>query len=181
MPLDFTAALSESRQLFTEFVKTPLEKILDGKIFPVEGDPNPVLESLDKKSGIDAILIKEFGLYGIALRIQMGPLYRTFTVRKQRASHAKTEYEKLTLAAEKQALTPRFTAQAYIDPNARQLLGGAVMHTCNLLDLIQSNRCKTKHTHNDQIGQAEFFVVDWDTVKNQKLWIQEFVPTNIAV
>jgi len=178
MPHDFKEALSESQRAFRELVVPPLLKIFGGgTVIPVEGVPGELEQKLDREAGIDAILFSERGAFAIASRIQFDENYRTFTVRKKRSSRQTTEWEKLQRASVYGAMAPAIIVQAYVDRAQKQLLDAAVVCTTDLIRWIENNRCETRTTGSDQYGQAEFWVVPWDKLRNStSVRFKELLP-----
>ena len=178
MPHEFKEALSESHTAFRELVMPPLLKVFEGgTIVPTEGAPGELEQMLDRDAGIDAIMFSEYGVYGIASRIQFDANYRTFTIRKERQSGRTTEWEKLQRAARYGAMAPSFTVQAYVDRTDMKLLDAAVVCTNDLVRWIENNPCETRTTGRDQYGQAEFWVVPWDKLqKTESVWFRELTP-----
>lgn len=169
--LNFTGSLSLSMDLFKTTLQDDLQKVLHGEFEVVEGATvNHIAKLLDTLSGIDVWHIDRVrGIRGVALRIQtiIGTYkpYNTFTVRNKRNSGAKTEYEKRKFAIENGYLYPYITVQAYVNEH-KQLLSFAVAKTVDVMDAIGKGLCAKNKTGAAQIGQAEFFVVNWQTMKS---------------
>ena len=180
MPNHFLEAHIESREDFCRFVQKPLERVLGGRVVQTEGTDETGL-LLDCRAGIDALLLHpDYGVFGIALRIQYDKNYETFTVRKKRESYHKTEFDKNKLAHMQHGITPKFTVQAYIDRANQKLLGGAVALTEDLILCIENGLCETRHTGRDQIGQASFYAIDWRTLEKnpiRKMWCELLKPS----
>ena len=176
MPSDFQTASQQSKSDFIRLLQKPLEQLLEGNITSTEGE-DKVGQLLDTRAGIDAILDHpKYGLLGIGIRIQYGRDYRTFTIRKQRESQAKTEYAKHADAMLEDAITTKFNIHAYVDEKTGMILSAAIALTRDIYDCIDQNLCEVRVTGNDQIGQATFYVVDWNTLYHNKMWIHEFKP-----
>ena len=142
---------------------------LPGKIHVLEGDPHPLCRLLDITGGIDYLHESPHGLLrGIASRVQSGSRnWATFTIRKERSSGARTEYEKRCAAIAANALYPFFTVQSYFDTQG-QLLGYAIVRTDQLFKVIQQGQYSENQTGDRQIGQATFFYVLWrDLIKGK--------------
>lgn len=162
MPDDFQPAFAENRKYFHELIARPLGKVLGGRRFElIEGVDHDLARQLDRTAGIDALLHHPAGLFGLALRIQYDAFYETFTIRRQRESGARTEYEKRRDAFQWGALAPALTVQAYVNRKANKLIGGAVARTEDLLACIRHGKYRLLATGSDQVGQASFFVVPW--------------------
>jgi hypothetical protein len=94
----------------------------------------------DQKCGIDCLLEKDNEtVAGVALRIQQhqDKNWRTFTVRYERSSGAKTEFYKryMELYGDRMAFYPHYTIQAYYD-RGNNLIGCAVAQTKLIYDVI---------------------------------------------
>jgi hypothetical protein len=121
---------------------------------------------LDQEAGIDAwTLDTERGMRGIASRVQWNINYRTFTIRKERESGAKTEFEKRLYAIRNDWLYPFYTVQAYISiaENKRELLSVAWCKTKDLIEYIEEGALGEDYYIKtvDNNGKADFFVVPW--------------------
>ena len=174
MPNDFQTAARQSQSDFIRLLKKPLEQLLEGKIVSTECEET-VARLLDMRAGIDAILDHPYyGLLGMGIRIQYGRDYRTFTIRKQRETQAITEYAKHANALLEDGMTTKFNVHAYIDEKSGALHSAAIALTHDIYGCIDRGLCDERMTGNDQIGQAAFYVVDWDTLKDNKMWIHEF-------
>jgi len=174
MPSDFQTAAQQSKSDFIRLLQKPLEKLLEGRIVSTEGN-GEIGRLLDMEAGVDAILDHpKYGLFGIGICIQYGLNYRTFTIRKQRESQAKTEYTKHVDALLEDSITTKFNIHAYIDEKTGTLHSAAIALTRDIYDCIEKGLCDVRMTGNGQIGRATFYVVDWDTLKDNNLWIHEF-------
>lgn len=168
--LNFTGALSRSMAQFKMSLQDDLQKILHGEFEVIEGATiDHIAKLLDTLAGIDVWHVdKVRGIRGIALRIQTikSPYkpYNTFTVRNKRQSGAKTEYEKRKYAIENGYLYPYLTVQAYVNEQDK-LISFAVSKTVDVMDMISKGLFESNHTGAAQIGQAEFFVIDWRVMK----------------
>ena len=158
-----------ANRLFMSKVTPHLLSHLPGKIHVLEGDPHPLCRLLDITGGIDYLHESPHGLLrGIASRVQSGSRnWATFTIRKERSSGARTEYEKRCAAIAANALYPFFTVQSYFDTQG-QLLGYAIVRTDQLFKVIQQGQYSENQTGDRQIGQTTFFYVLWrDLIKGK--------------
>lgn len=158
--------MQKSFTLVNNSVKPVVEKLLPGwHLTQVEGKNNEVCKMLDISCGVDYLLHSEKSalVLGIASRIQYDKNYRTFTVRKERESGALTEYEKRKQAISIGAIYPYYTMQAYMNDN--KVSGLAITKTADLIDFIKNGYAEEKHTSFDKIGQANFYVCEWDFMK----------------
>lgn len=136
------------------------------KVYPVEGEGSELSKILDVNCGIDYLMCSEKSdlVYGIASRVQYGENYRTFTVRKARETSAKTEYDKRKTSITLNGIYPEYTMQAYVLEDKVRGLG--VIKTKDLIEAIDLKQySKVLKTHDDKIGQAEFYVCNWDVLK----------------
>ena len=159
--------MNKSSIIVKEKINPIIETLRPGwRVFSIEGEENTLSKILDMNCGLDYLLhSKNFELvYGIASRIQYGVNYRTFTVRKTRESHTKTEYEKRKISIACDSIYPKYTMQAYIVDNEVQSL--AIIQTKDLIEAIELCRYSDiKKTHSDKVGQAEFYICKWDDLK----------------
>lgn len=127
-------------------------------------------KTLDQLAGIDLWYFNSLGVRGIANRIQFGDKnWKTFTIRKNRESKAKTEYEKRSNAIKKEWLYPVLTIQGYFNEQTNKILGFAIAKTKDVLWMIDNGHCTTRKTGKSQIGQAEFYVVKWEEMRCRNL------------
>jgi len=166
----FTNSFKQSSLIFDKYFKDKLIALLGGDIEIVESiTTNDMADKLDKLAGIDLWYYDEHGIYGIASRIQFGRCYETFTIRKERESGVKTEYEKRKYAIENDLLYPKLTFQGYFDLNNNIVEGFAIAKTKDIIWMIDNNYCRQKQTRPNQKGQASFYIVSWHDMLNKKL------------
>lgn len=162
--LDFKTSLKRSSRQFKDVFQYDILNVLKGRFEIVEGiTMEAMAKTLDTLGGIDAWHIHEQnGIRGVALRVQTGPTnWHTFTIRNKRDSGAKTEYEKRKYAIEHHYLYPYLTIQAYFNQVDETPLAYAIARTQDIIEFIDRGLAIKRHTGKDQIGQAEFYVVDW--------------------
>lgn len=174
----FKQCLSDSISDYQQHIRPVLEKLLDGRLISVEGDTlNQTAELLDTLAGIDLWWVNEqHGMRGIASRIQPGRNWRTFTIRKERDSGTKTEYEKRKHAIDNEFLYPAITYQAYVGEHGVSI---GIVHTKSLIDSIERGICYEQKTGAAQRGQATFFVVAWDDLKRNGYPIIEVLNNRV--
>ena len=146
-----------------------------GEIKPVEGNDNDICLMLDQNCGIDYFQTygKDHNLngitWGVGSRFQKIPSgckpYNTFTVRKERESGARTEYQKRCLAIKYNGIYPYLTMHGYYDSDTGEILSLAIAKTENIFDVIDQGYYRILRTGFDQFGQAYFYAIDWETVK----------------
>lgn len=151
----------------------PCVKIIKDKIFKgadfrcIEKSKNELLLWFDKFAGIDYIVKnKEGQMFGIAARIQFGKNWETFTIRYQRKTGSKTEFEKRKEAISKGFFYPLFTMQAYFDRSGKNLIAACLVSTVALYDFIEKNPGKVQKRESDNI----FLVVKWEDLPKKFLY-----------
>jgi hypothetical protein len=155
--------LSKSNRAFLSLVWPVIQrKCGGGEIKPVEVlADNDLALDLDRNCGIDIWQsVDGVGARGIASRVQFTEKnWQTFTVRKSRASGARTEYAKRLSAIESggRFIYPYLTSQAFVD--ATQLVGVGVARTVDIFDAIKRGKAYINQTDN-----ADFFCVRWADV-----------------
>lgn len=157
-----------------------------GELIPVEAvSAGEFAKTLDVLAGIDAWQISDDGaaIRGIASRVQWDQPWNTFTVRFQRTSGAKTEYEKRcwTLAHTDEGwLYPALMSQGYVrQKRTGNLLSAAVARTMDVFDFIHAEpRVDWKTAMRDGRGwcigktsNATFIVVPWANLVRTGRWV----------
>ena len=157
---------------FVEKAKPIVLNLLKGEeIIQVEGTDNEVLKMLDQTCGIDYYnKHEETGLvWGIASRFQ--PIasgctpWNTFTVRRTRESGVPTEYTKRKYAIEHGGEYPYLTLQAYVDEKDETVVSMAIARTKDIIESIDRRLAYVRRTRSDNHGQASFYVIDWDKLR----------------
>ena len=174
--MDKTKAVINDMHTSMTYLKSAEPIILDllkgGEMLPVEGSDDEICKMLDLTCGIDYFHIyRENGLtWGVASRFQLikdgYKPFNTFTIRKERESGTKTEYEKRLLAIEKNGEYPYLTLQGYYNENG-EVLSIGIARTKDIFEMIDKGCCETRETGKQQIGQATFFVISWDNMKEE--------------
>ena len=159
---DFKLAMRKSVD-FQKLIKPTLERALQGGLITVEGNTiDETAKLLDTLAGIDLWFVnKERGMRGIASRIQYSKNWRTFTIRLERDTGTKTEYEKRKYAIDNNYLYPVITYQAYLCESG----GIGIAYTKDIIDYIDKGLAFIRHTNEEQEGQASFYVIKWDDFK----------------
>jgi hypothetical protein len=91
-----------------------------GVLLPVEGGAKANI--LDSAAGIDYWHVSDVGVRGVASRIQRGDAWDTFTIRWQRCTGARTEFEKRIRSidgADNGWVYPYITSHAYVGGGVR--------------------------------------------------------------
>jgi hypothetical protein len=162
--------LKDSVKDFRDQVAPVIEDWTDGRNVSVEAvTDDEMAEELDQTAGVDSWNVKHDDIVrGVASRVQY--LNRlpfdsppdTFTVRKERPSGAKTEFEKRLYAIRKGGLYPHWTTQAYVDEPRGELLSVGRVRTKDLIEHIEDGS-----EDNDDYyvvnppGEASFYAVSW--------------------
>ncbi len=173
MAKNFKESLADSMADYQTYLLPFLERSLNGRLISVEGNTlDETAKLLDTLAGVDVWYANtSTGMVGIASRIQNGKNWGTFTVRAERASGARTEYEKRKYAMNNGFLYPKLTYQAYVD---RYEINIGLAHTDDIFECIDKGLCTKRHTGASQIGQAEFYVVSWETMKKNGYRIAQY-------
>lgn len=155
----------------------PAQRIIKEKIFKksqlvnIERSEDGVLMWFDKYAGVDWIARTETDqIIGIASRIQWDIDYKTFTIRYERWTKTKTEYDKRKEAIEKDYMYPTYTLQAYFkDKNNPQMLSCGIIKTLDLYSFIDIFPDLVYKNKSDNI----FKYIKWeDLIKNNvKLYL----------
>ena len=155
------------------------------EISRVEGDDHEVLLMLDRTCGVDYYATNTDGLtFAVASRFQRttekSPTpWDTFTIRAERISGAKTEFEKRKQAIERGAEYPHLTMHGYVDQSGN-LLSMAIAKTSDIFDCIDKGYYSENHTGSAQKGQASFYVVWWNEMKKRGYHINTYKVGGVA-
>lgn len=136
------------------------------KIMQIEKIDHEVCKHLDVFCGMDYFTVRSNGLtHGVAWRCQWvdaGKEFNSFTIRKTRESGVPTEYEKRKKAIQIKALYPHYTAHAFVDKRTNEIISLGLSTTEEVFRYLETEpNIKIKHTHQDQDGQADFWVIYW--------------------
>lgn len=168
---DFKCSMRQSMNYIARYKDTIIQALGASKLIPCEGDDDEVAKHLDISCGIDYILVSRNGVVsrGVGCRLQpdtSNVKYRTFTIRKERESGAKTEFEKRKFAIANGGLYPYLTMHGYIDTQNDRIDRMAIAKTSEIIDYCEKGLADVQHTRSYQIGQASFYVIDWEKYKN---------------
>lgn len=163
-------SMRKSMDYILRYKDTILEALSASDLIPCEGSDSELAKRLDMTCGIDYVLVSGDGslLKGVGCRFQedrWAQKYNTFTIRKERDSGARTEFEKRKHAIKKGGLYPYLTMHGYIDTENDRIDRMAVAKTAELIDYCENCNPPVKHTGDWEDGQAEFYCVDWDEYK----------------
>lgn len=167
----FNESMSQTMHDFKYFVEPVFKKLWrDCVWFSNENAGNALADYFDTCSGIDLWQVNPESkiIKGVASRIQRSDkCYETFTVRFERETGTETEYSKRLHAIRNGGLYPELTYQAYISAGGERFSALAVAKTVDIFRFIEKESVAVKKTGNDQIGQANFFVINWDDMKTK--------------
>lgn len=123
--------------------KDQLMSHIKGDLINIETNDSQLANMFDQYSGIDAFQVVDRQLRGVAIRVQWGKAWNTFTIRYKRASGSKTEYQKRADAIlnNKGYLYPYLTIQAYLDKrgNSQEILSCCIIKTEDLYKHLFAN------------------------------------------
>jgi len=165
--MPFLKDFKKANQDINKFLSFINHLTREGKeLIEIESSNNNVLNMFDKFSGVDAIQItKDNQIRGVAMRVQYGNAWNTFTIRYKRASGAKTEYEKRVEALKNEKTYPQLTIQCYLSNDAKKILSVGIIRTRDLYEQIEKypdirNFRKAKEDGN------KFMYVHFDNLQN---------------
>lgn len=140
--MSFTRDFADANKDFSAF-RAELLSHIKGDIVDIETSDSQLAKLFDQYSGIDAIQIINQQLRAVAIRVQWGNAWDTFTIRYKRSSGAKTEYQKRADAvlSDKGYLYPYLTIQAYLDKrgDSTKILSCGVVKTEDLYKFMFKN------------------------------------------
>jgi hypothetical protein len=146
-----------------------IPKLISGTIIEVESEKDELKKTLDVKSGIDYFREDQYGLQGIASRVQFGYIKNTFTIRTERESGNTTELEKRIYAIIYRYLYPEFTWQAYFDNSTDlKLYSIAIIKTIDLFGYYLTHPKEFKENESN----AKFIYIEWERLKEKNLRIK---------
>jgi hypothetical protein len=135
---NWASDMQAANNLFATFIGE-ISSQMKGELISTELEGGKLAEIFDRYAGIDAVHVWGGGVRGVAVRIQWGTNYKTFTIRYKRTTGAATEYAKRLAAVRGNdgALYPYLTIQAYADRrDGGRLLSYAIVKTSDLYEYI---------------------------------------------
>lgn len=165
------ASMDKSMNYIRRYKDVIMRAVDASDLLPCEGEGYELAQHLDISCGIDYILVTKGGdlSRGVGCRIQedknFNRRYETFTIRGERDSGAKTEFEKRKLAIASGGLYPYLTMHAYIDEETGGIDRMAFARTDEIIKYCESGQATWIHTRPEQVGQASFWAIDWDKYK----------------
>lgn len=171
--------LKKSMSAFDTYLLPVLPELLRGEYIRIEGREEEIAKMLDQQAGVDLMLKHREIFYGIGSRIQINSgVWDTFTIRCERESGHRTEYEKLKDAIANGGMRPTFTVHAYVVNGKLIRLGCA--KTQDIIDWIEKNPKVIKRSKDDK-GWAKFYVADWYRMREQNYTVKIYDGVNAAV
>jgi hypothetical protein len=123
-------------------IKQEIEKHIKGELIDIETKDSEISNLFDRYSGIDAVQIVNKQMRGVAIRVQWGKAWDTFSIRFKRKSGADTEYKKRTQAifSDYGYWYPYLTIQIYLDNKKdNNILNVGIVRTIDLYKYIFEN------------------------------------------
>ena len=140
--MSFTNDFTDANCDFSLF-RDELLSHIKGDLIDIETKDTELAKLFDQYSGIDAVQVVNRQLRAVAIRVQWGKAWDTFTKRYKRKNGSKTEYQKRAEAIlnDRGYLYPYLTIQAYLDKrgDATSLLSCGVVKTKDLYQYMFSN------------------------------------------
>lgn len=170
MSKDWEDDLKDSVNDFRNQVAPIIEAWTEGRNVSVEAvTDDEMAEELDQTAGVDSWSVKHDDIVrGVASRVQylnnlpFDTPPDTFTVRKERQSGAKTEFEKRLYAIRKGGLYPHWTTQAYLDEAGGDLLSIGRVRTKDLIEHIEDGSvADNDYWVVEPEYEASFYAVSW--------------------
>jgi hypothetical protein len=184
MSRDWEDDLSKSVKDFRDSVAPVLETWTDSENVSVEAvTDSDMADELDQTAGVDSWNIKRDDIIrGVASRVQyltnltFDEPPDTFTIRKERESGAKTEFEKRLNAIRQGGLFPHWTTQAYLDEPRGELLSFARVRTEDLIRHIDEGTEGGDYYVVDPPGEASFYAVNWWRLNELGIGVRKSTP-----
>lgn len=146
---------------------TVLPKLITGKILNNQIPDNEINKFLDRDSGFDYFREDQYGLQGIASRVQFDDWFNSFTIRLERNSGSRTEFEKRNYSIEHGYMYPEFTLQAYFNNRTDlNLISIAIIKT---VDLFNHYKLFPHDFITQASNNATFFSINWKYLKNLRI------------
>jgi hypothetical protein len=176
---DFVLKADDYRLIQNDFrsvLRKRLQRLLKGFIFLTRSN-DKFGQMLDTRARVDATLLHpEYGRCGIGIHMQYGMGNRAFTIRNDQEFQEKTEFANDAKSADAtfRAKIAKYIVHAYIDNTTGGLLCAAVAFTRDIYDCIDKGLCDIQVTDTELDDQTTDYLVNWDTLRNNGMWIYEF-------
>ena len=166
MSTEWQEDMSDSSRLLRDVVWSEVaEWFGNGELILIEGRGDELSKTLDRLAGVDAFYIDDDrGIQTIASRVQQNARgHRTFTVRLERDSGARTELAKRATALGGGWLSPHWTVHGYASWPDEEFLNAAVCRTADLVQYVQTGQPEVDYERREtnNRGAAEFAAVHW--------------------
>ena len=174
--VDYETAPRKIRDDFMRLLHLPLQRLLKGRIRFTERD-DKIGQQLTTRARIDAVLRhQEFGYFGIGIHIQYGVGDRIFVIRRHRKYPEFMRFadDARDADASFQFNIAKYIVHAIIDEETGELLNAAIAFTRDVYDCIDKRQCDILITGNVPSRQTTDYLVDWDMLRNNGMWIYEF-------
>ena len=174
--VDYETAPRQIRDDFMRLLHQPLQRLLKGRIRFTERD-DKIGQQLTTRARIDAVLRhQEFGYFGIGIHIQYGVGDRTFIIRRHRKYPEFMRFadDARDADASFQFNIAKYIVHAIIDEETGEMLNAAIAFTRDVYDCIDKRQCDLLITGNVPSRQTTDYLVAWDTLRNNGMWIYEF-------
>lgn len=169
--MSFEYQLNKSTSAFMEHLSPIIiDRFGGGEIYPIEGTATKeIADKIDALSGIDHWYFKaDEGVFGLASRVQFTDYnWRTFTIRKSKASGYATEFLKRCHQIDNGYLYPTYTCQGYIKDD--KIIGFAIARTVDIIDFIKTHQDKVWEQKNPEDGTV-FYCVSWGRIPGENGW-----------
>ncbi len=146
-----------------------LPKLISGNILNNQLPDNQINKFLDMNSGFDYLRVNEHGMQGIASRVQFDDYFNSFTIRLERDSGSKTEFEKRIYAIKNGYMFPEFTMHSYFNNRTDlKLISIAIIKTVDLFNhyILFKDDFVIKASNN-----ATFLSIHWKYLKDLRIRI----------
>lgn len=164
--MSFTHDFKDSNATWRQFKDQLLTHMKGENLVDIESQDSGLSDMFDQYSGVDAIhLVKRNDvnmMRGVAIRVQWGKVWNTFTIRFQRATGTKTEYEKRCEAifGEGGFWFPYLTIQLYAEKRSEEtkILSCGIVKTRALYEFMRDHPEKVHKQTTREDGNVFLFV-----------------------
>jgi hypothetical protein len=152
---------------------TILPKLISGNILNNQIPNDLINKLLDRDAGFDYFREDKNGMQGIASRVQFDDSFNSFTIRLERDSGNKTEFEKRKFAIENGYMYPEFTMHSYFDNRINlNLISIAIIKT---IDLFNYHKMHPNDFLIQTSKNAVFYSINWNYLKDLQIKIYKEV------
>lgn len=174
--------MKKSSNVFNEHIDE-IKQLLETGIGPVqimsvEAEDNEICKMLDTKAGIDYFVYrkKQDNSYSLASRIlnttKTSPP-NVFTMRFERESGAKTEYQKIKNAIEHDLNYPQFTLTIYYKKDTDKILSMGLARTTDIIKCIDAGMAEEKL--NDSTDKwVKYYSLRWKDMTDAGYFVKTY-------